>query len=90
MVWECRADIRSITKQVYDVNVDGMILRGRLRRTDIDRIGEVFKKTGVQSNENERRCMKSVVNVCEDRMSCQNKVKWRPVISDYLSCGARV
>jgi hypothetical protein len=64
-----RMDERRLTKETYEADSGGNAGRGRLRRTFLDRNGEVVEKGQVKSTRNRRACMKNLMTV-EKRKMC--------------------
>ena len=60
--------------------VSGNAGSGRLRRTNIDLIGEVLQKGKVSSTHNQRACMIKCMNVDEAKGVCKDCSRWRSVV----------
>jgi hypothetical protein len=57
--------------------------RGRLRRTFVDRPGQVLEKGQDKSTRNRQACMRYLMRVEEAKGVCKDRSKWKEVISSY-------
>ena len=74
---------RRLTKQLYEARVNGQPGKGRPRRTNFNQIQDVLEKGQVKSTRNRRACMKTIMKVEEAKGVCQDRSKWKDVVSAY-------
>lgn len=74
-----------VTKGIYKSKLAGVVPKGRPRRTFEDQIREVLEIGQVRSTHNRRQCMRRCMTVDEAREVCQDRGRWRDVISAYPS-----
>jgi predicted secreted protein len=63
--------------------VGGNAERGRPRQTFLDQIGKVLEKCQVKSTRNWRACMRNLMTVEEAKGVCEDRSRWKEVISAY-------
>ena len=72
-----------LTKGIYKAHVSGNTRRRRPTRTYIDLTDEVIQKGQVRNTHNRRACMIRCLNVDEARGVCEDRSRWRSVVSAY-------